>query len=161
MPCRLPVHVYEQMLKINKARKLFIDDNDRMPTNEELSKASGIGMDRLELVVKVSAGSPDGTTDFDLCWQASSLRRACVCLPGLWLSALALLVQAHNDPMHLDAPSAFGGDDGDGSTIGDYIKDPAPSPFQMLLNKSLEKDLDNLLLTLTPREAAVVSLLAG
>eukprot|EP00891_Asterochloris_glomerata_P003437 jgi/Astpho2/3437/Aster-07037 len=117
---RLPVHVYEQMLKINKARKQFIDDNDRMPTNEELSKASGIGMDRLELVVK-----------------------------------------AHNDPMHLDAPSAFGGDDGDGSTIGDYIRDPAPSPFQMLLNKSLEKDLDNLLLTLTPREAAVVRMRYG
>lgn len=117
---RLPVHVYEQMLKINKARKQFIDDNDRMPTNEELSKASGIGMERLELVVK-----------------------------------------AHNDPMHLDAPSAFGGDDGDGSTIGDYIRDPAPSPFQMLLNKSLEKDLDNLLLTLTPREAAVVRMRYG
>lgn len=156
-PCRLPVHVYEQMLKINKARKQFIDDNDRMPTNEELSKASGIGMERLELVVKVSAGFPDGTVDFDLCQQASSLQCACLCLPGLCSSALASLLQAHNDPMHLDAPSAFGGDDGDGSTIGDYIRDPAPSPFQMLLNKSLEKDLDNLLLTLTPREAAVVS----
>ena len=161
MLCRLPVHVYEQMLKINKARKQFIDDNDRMPTNEELSKASGIGMDRLELVVKVSAGFPDGILNSDLCWQTSSLECACSCLPALCFLALAPLPQAHNDPMHLDAPSAFGGDDGDGSSVGDYIKDPAPSPFQMLLNKSLEKDLDNLLLTLTPREAAVVSLLAG
>ena len=62
--------MYEQMLKINKARKQFIDDNDRMPTTEELSKASGIGLDRLELVIKVSAGSPGGAIDSGLCWQA-------------------------------------------------------------------------------------------
>ena len=51
---RLPVHMVETLNKLKRESRLFLQENGREPTNEELAEKCGISMTKYEEAVKVS-----------------------------------------------------------------------------------------------------------
>lgn len=64
---RLPVHLNEEITKINRARKNLTQELNREPTYEEIAKRTGLAKERVEEIdrVNVSTVSLDNTTSDD------------------------------------------------------------------------------------------------
>ncbi|MBR3356654.1 MAG: sigma-70 family RNA polymerase sigma factor [Solobacterium sp.] len=64
---RLPVHLNEEITKINRARKHLTQELNREPTYEELAEATGLAKERIEEIdrVNVATVSLDNTTSDD------------------------------------------------------------------------------------------------
>nr|QKY65020.1 plastidic RNA polymerase sigma-subunit 2 [Passiflora auriculata] len=50
---RLPFHMVEANYKVKEARKQFISENGRQPTDEEIAKAMGLSMRRLNTILQI------------------------------------------------------------------------------------------------------------
>jgi RNA polymerase primary sigma factor len=65
---RLPVHVHEVQQKLSRARRLFLTQNGREPSVEELAHATGIPIAKVEKVIRldlVPLISLDGASSYD------------------------------------------------------------------------------------------------
>lgn len=54
---RLPIHLYEVISRINKAKKMLIQEHGRQPRDEEVAELVGMSVEKLKFIVK-SAKTP-------------------------------------------------------------------------------------------------------
>jgi len=114
---RVPVHMIDRIRQLYKSTHELEQKFGRQPTVEELAKAAGLTVQKVQWIMKVS-----------------------------WL------------PLSLESPV---GDDEE-SELGMFIEDNlSPTPLQSAYQSMLKDKLEEVLSTLTPREARVLSLRFG
>jgi RNA polymerase primary sigma factor len=114
---RVPVHMIDRIRQLYKSTHELEQKLGRQPTVEELARAVGLTVQKVQWIMKVS-----------------------------WL------------PLSLESPV---GDDED-SELGMFIEDDfSPTPLQSAYQSMLKDKLEEVLSTLTPREARVLSLRFG
>jgi RNA polymerase primary sigma factor len=114
---RVPVHMIDRIRQLYKSTHELEQKYGRQPTVEELAKAVGLTVQKVQWIMKVS-----------------------------WL------------PLSLESPV---GDDEE-SELGMFIEDNlSPTPLQSAYQSMLKDKLEEVLSTLTPREARVLSLRFG
>ncbi len=114
---RVPVHMIDRIRQLYKSTHELEQKFGRQPTVEELAKAAGLTVQKVQWIMKVS-----------------------------WL------------PLSLESPV---GDDEE-SELGMFIEDNFnPTPLQSAYQSMLKDKLEEVLSTLTPREARVLSLRFG
>lgn len=113
----VPVHLYEMLVKLRRVERELAETLNRDPTHEELSKAAGIPVAKIDVVMR-----------------------------------------AYRTPMSMDAALKPGED----SAVGDLVEDASQaSPEQSTISNMMMSDLENVLLTLSEREAAILRLRYG
>ncbi len=78
---------------------------------------------------------------------------------GMSAEKVREIMRIAQDPVSLESP--VGGDDGDESTLKEFIGDSSPTPAEETSTVILHEELERQLRTLTPREAQVIKLRFG
>jgi len=114
---RLPVHMSDQIVRMNRVQHQLQQTMGRIPSNEELAEAMEVPMDKLEYMTEVS-----------------------------------------QQPISLQAPIR----EDDDESLGEFIEDAsAPDPEESALQLVMDRDLQDILGHLPPRELRVLQLRFG
>lgn len=109
---RIPVHMIENINKVNKAIRDFVREVGVEPTIEEIAKHSGMHLEKVRAIMKIS-----------------------------------------KEPISIETPV---GDEED-TMLKDFIEDRSnPSPLDLVMQEDLKARIENILSTLSPKEALVI-----
>ena len=114
---RVPVHMVETINKMSRVQRQLTLELNREPTEEEIAKKMGVGVEKVREVLKIS-----------------------------------------QEPVSLETPIG----EEDDSHLGDFIQDDdSPAPQDSAAYTLLREQLEDVMNTLTPREAKVLKLRFG